>query len=286
MGIFKSIILVLSMALTCGMSVYAGEGANSSSSAISSGTSSHAYTVETLPIASIFGREKFVCNPDGILKQATVDSINNIMQLLEEDTDAQVLFVAVNAIEPADEEEFATALGNKLGVGDKTTNNGLVVLLVKELRAIHFATGIGMEKIMSNSECQSIQKKYMVKHFKKGDWDTGMQEGAVAISKHIRGELTSSDEKESSHKGLIGWLGIIGIAVLSYLIIDGSKCPRCKKKGFERVRKEYFKEGSTEKIRFIYKCPHCGYKKESVENRYKDFGGGKFKKGSGAGTKF
>lgn len=281
----KTILLFFSMALAGHMTTNAQVDENAALPVPSQENNSKAYTVESLPISSTFGREKFVCNPDGILSQAIADSISSIMQLLEEDTKAQVLFVAVNAIEPADEQAFATSLGNKLGVGD-TSNNGMVVLLVKELRAIYFAPGMGMEDVMTKGKCQSIQNRYMVSSFKDNDWDNGMLNGAVAISECLRGN--SNGEQQSSSGGSMGWLGIVGVAALGYFLAkrNGQVCPKCGKKTFKRVKKEYFKEGETEKMRFTYKCSSCGHEAETVEDRYKNFGGGKFNKDAGAGTRF
>lgn len=258
---------------------------NESNSAVQ--TVNKAYTVETLPITSTFGRDKFVCNPDGILDAVTVDSIKSIMQLLEEDTHCQVLFVAVNAIQPADEKEFAVSLGNKLGVGD-TTNNGLVVLLVKDLRAIYMATGLGMEKVMSSSKCKSIQERYMIGSFKNADWNGGMLKGAVAIDEFLRGGSTKSNDQPSSSGGSMGWIGLAAAGILGYFLMKkgGRKCPKCEKKTFKLANKEYFMEGEKEKIRFTYKCSSCGHEEVVIEDRYKKFGGGKFDKDAGAGTRF
>ncbi len=138
------------------------------------------WTVETVPDPKADGKG-YVSNPDNILTQAETDSINNMIQELEDSSKSQVAVVMLKSIGDVVPKNFATALFNNWGVGDADKNNGLLILFVLDQRRIEFETGYGTEQILTDAECYSIQQDYMIEDFKAENYGVGMVKGIKQV---------------------------------------------------------------------------------------------------------
>jgi len=122
----------------------------------------------------------YVCNPDIILSNYTVDSLNRQIKNADDSGYIQVAVVALNSIGNAVPKEFATELFNLWEIGHKGADNGLLVLLVLDQRRVEFETGYGIETYLTDAECYTIQQDFMVKHFKDENYDLGILKGVNA----------------------------------------------------------------------------------------------------------
>jgi uncharacterized protein len=143
--------------------------------------SQSSYTVETIPNTKLVNNS-YVSNPDNILSELAVAEIDSTLGSLERNATAQVAVVVVNSIGDQDIFDFAQALFERWGLGQKQNDNGLLVLLVKEKHTVRFHTGNGIEGLLPDARCKRIQQEKMVPSFKEGDYDRGMVEGVAAIA--------------------------------------------------------------------------------------------------------
>ena len=133
-----------------------------------------AYTINDVPNVRHTNKSYYVSDPEHILSQETVGDINSMLYQLETKTGVQTAVVVLPSIGDQDPFDFAYSLGRRWGVGKKSKDTGLVLLLVIDQRKIQFATGYGLEGDLTDAICKRIQMKAMVPAFKKNDWDTGM----------------------------------------------------------------------------------------------------------------
>ena len=87
------------------------------------------YKVGDVPMVHLADRTRYVSNPDDILSQGTVASIDSLLFALEEKTGIQALVAVLTGIEGGDCFDFAYRLGKENGIGQKGRDNGFVVLL-------------------------------------------------------------------------------------------------------------------------------------------------------------
>ena len=127
------------------------------------------YRPDEIPNVQRMDRRRYVSNPDGILSAGAVARIDSLCASLRERGLAQVAVVAVDDIEGGDVFSFAVELFRSWGVGSAESDNGLGILLVKELREIRFVTGGGLEGILPDALCKRIQLNYMLPAFREGD---------------------------------------------------------------------------------------------------------------------
>ena len=143
--------------------------------------SAKAYKPTDISPVHLEDRNRYVCNPDGILSQSAVDRIDAVFRTIEDSTGIQTLVAVVKDIDPDDCFEFAHQLGEKVGAGKVSSNNGLVILLSTGERCIQFATGYGIEGVLPDALCKRVQEHYMNCYFADDNWDEGMIAGAEAL---------------------------------------------------------------------------------------------------------
>jgi len=134
--------------------------------------------------------ESYVSNPDQILSSATVASLNTKLSDLDQSGRAHIDVVVVESIGEAVPKDAATALFRKWKIGDQKTNNGLLILVVKDQHRIEFETGYGLEGDLPDLVCYRIQQKYMIPHARNNDFDLAVQDGVNGIIKELNPVVT------------------------------------------------------------------------------------------------
>lgn len=158
-------------------------------------------TVDAIPNPKKDG-SGWVSNPDHIINESTVSRLNEIISKLDAQKKVQIAVALVDDIGDAVPKEFATALFRKWGVGDRQTNNGLLILLVKNQRRIEFEVGYGLEGVLPDVMTFRIQQQHMVPLLKQGNYDAAILEGVIAVEKRLlasREELMRSDAEYISN---------------------------------------------------------------------------------------
>lgn len=244
------------------------------------------YRVEDIPLVHLQDRTRYVSNPDQILSETTVRTLDRQLQQLEQQTGIQVLVVAVTGIEGGDCFDFAYRLGEQNGVGQKGRDNGLIVLLSTDERCIQFATGYGLEGILPDAICKRIQGRYMLPYFKDNRWDEGMQAGMKAVHGYLDGSMENlgqPDDKgdESLWTFLLPILLFVGAGggLAFYMAWRNSRCPYCQQHQLQRVSSHVIsrRQGiKTEEVTYL--CRHCGHtlvrREQSQDENYRGPRGG------------
>lgn len=132
------------------------------------------YTPKEVPNVHIKDRTQFVSNPDGILSTTAVDSLNRLLSVVWEQTSAEPVVVAIDAMADGyDENKFANDLFELWGIGKKDTENGLLLLIIGDIHRYVVRTGRGMGGVLPDVTCSRIMRNIAVPHYKNGDMDGG-----------------------------------------------------------------------------------------------------------------
>jgi uncharacterized protein len=193
------------------------------------------YTVESVPNEKT-NSGSYVSNPDGILSEASVSSIDQMLGALEQSSTAQVAVVVLNSIGEEDHVDFAQHLFELWGIGHADNDNGLLILFILDQRKIRFHTGFGVEGILTDAVCKRIEMEYMVPDFKDENYDAGMLAGVERAAAFLNDpELISQDNGNSNNRELenpppfvyvfmsIMWCGVMGAPFLFLQLSKGFK---------------------------------------------------------------
>lgn len=225
-----------------------------------------AYCVETVPNVYATNRTLHVSDPSAILSASTTTEINRMLTQLEDSTGIQSLVVMLPSIGHEDIFEFSHSLFKHLGIGNKETNNGFLILYVADQRKIRFTTGYGLEGHLPDAICKRIQERYMIPHFREGNTDMGMLEGVKAVVAVLDGSMEVSDAQGEDISGLeliFTLLLILGMIVVPIWLIHRQKhtCPRCHKAGsLKLISQSTHKLSRTRtSIKQTLLCSACGH---------------------------
>lgn len=132
------------------------------------------YTVADVPNVHLADSTRFVSNPDGILSADVENELNGILRNIRRTSSAEAVVVVVDDIEGGDIDGFATELFENWGLGKKDKDNGLLILVAKDLRRAAIRPGYGLEGVLPDITCGRILREQMFPRFKEGDYDGGM----------------------------------------------------------------------------------------------------------------
>jgi len=118
------------------------------------------WNAQNIPIPYLQDSTQYVSNPDGVLSQSIVDSMNVILKSIENEFDIQTVVAVVGHIENDDPFRMAQDLGNNYGVGRK--DRGLVIVVGYEDHSINMSPGRALEAELTDAECHRLQQQYVV----------------------------------------------------------------------------------------------------------------------------
>ena len=111
------------------------------------------YTVDQVPNVHVADSTRFVSDPDGILSPEDLSRADAIMRDIRRQTSAEAVVVVVGDIEGGDIDAFATDLFTKWGLGKSDVDNGLLILVAKDLRRAAIRPGYGLEGVVPDMVC-------------------------------------------------------------------------------------------------------------------------------------
>ena len=158
-----------------------------------------------------------------INNDSLVNALNTRLDSLSRRTTNQIVVVTVNDLGKLEANQFATQLGRKWGIGDKKSNNGVVILVKprndKGGGAVFIEPGPGLEGVLPDVKCRYITDSLMVPHFKDGDYASGIDEAVNYIEPIVLKEYeqTQAAASKSSNKeggSGNGWWILGGIAAV------------------------------------------------------------------------
>lgn len=134
------------------------------------------------------------------------EEMNKYLLYLEDSLGYQVAVVMLNSIgDYGNAHKFGLDLFNLWGIGNDSLNNGLLILVVLDIRRTEFITGTGLESVLPDSRCYQIQQKKMNPEFKNGNFFEGIMAGLKTVEKIYLGqpvsELDATTDNATPHDG-------------------------------------------------------------------------------------
>jgi uncharacterized protein len=144
----------------------------------------------------------------------------------DDSTSVQIVVVTVPTVGGGDIADFALNILRTWGVGNKKTNNGVVILAATDQHKVFIATGEGMEGAVPDITAKSIVDNEIVPNFREHDRENyyrGFDQAADAIIKAAAGEYKAppgyAERNRGSGNG--NWIGIVVIVLIVLFLIIG-----------------------------------------------------------------
>lgn len=126
-----------------------------------------------------------------ILSPSTEQQLDAVLAELENTDSTQIAVLTIPSLEDEDIEMFSIRVAEKWKIGQKKTDNGAILLISKNDRALRIEVGYGLEGKLTDLISGRIIQYVIVPEFKRGDFDAGVISGVQAMIQTVRGEFTA-----------------------------------------------------------------------------------------------
>lgn len=161
---------------------------------------------------------KLVTDQAGVLSAEQKAILENKLVALDDSSSNQIAIVLVKTLDGYPIEEYATKLFREWGIGNKKTNNGVLILASIDERKIRIEVGYGLEGAIPDITTASIIRNEIVPSFKTGEYYHGLDLATNSLSKAAVGEYKVQREKASKGKGSSGGSLITFLIILVIVI--------------------------------------------------------------------
>jgi uncharacterized protein len=120
---------------------------------------------------------------------------------LDDSTSNQIVVVLIKTLNDYPIEDYAVKLFRDWGIGNKNTNNGILILAAIDDRKIRIEVGYGLEGAMPDITTASIIRNDITPNFKQENYYRGLDEAIESLSKAAVGEYKVKRETTTSSKG-------------------------------------------------------------------------------------
>lgn len=120
-----------------------------------------------------------------LLNVEDVEQINETINNLDDKGLAQVAVITTLDLEGKPILDYATDIANQLGVGHKESNDGITIVIKPKTADSNgeaaIATGLSMEKILTNDKCKRLCDEVMIPRFKENRYGQGIKDALNKI---------------------------------------------------------------------------------------------------------
>ena len=167
------------------------------------------WNADNITLPHLEDHSQYVSNPDSILSQEVVDSINETLGRLDDRLGIESAVIMVGHVDNEDTYRMALDVGNRYGVG--RNDRGLVIVVAYLDHAYTIAPGRSLEADLTDVECHHLAQDYLIPSMKAEKPDSGMlylARGVYALMSEKEmpqmSALASSNDDDSEGSGLIG----------------------------------------------------------------------------------
>lgn len=160
----------------------------------------------------------YVNDTAGLLSPEARGQIERFLRDFERSDSTQIAVLTVPSLEGEDLEGYAVRVAQAWGIGQKEKDNGALLLIAKEERAVRIEVGYGLEDRLTDLLAGRIVDQEIVPRFKAGDFDGGVKAGVQAMVDATRGAYHGDEPRRQKkqrfpYEALL-WLLFLGPGVL------------------------------------------------------------------------
>jgi uncharacterized protein len=158
----------------------------------------------------------------GMLSSETIRRLEADLVNLEKSDSTQVVVLTIPSLKGEVLEEFSIKVAEKWKIGQKKTDNGVILLIAKEDRKLRIEVGRGLEGKLTDLISGRILRDEIKPKFKAGDFQGGVVSGVAAIISTVKGEYkatSATGKKADKPPTLWSALGIFTFFGFIFLFI-------------------------------------------------------------------
>jgi uncharacterized protein len=123
-----------------------------------------------------------------LLDAATKSAIETKLADFETKSSRQVVVVTLPSLQGYEIEDYGYRLGRFWGIGQKTTNNGALLIVAPNERRVRIEVGYGLEGTLTDAVSRLIIENGILPRFRANDFAGGIQRGVDDILQVLSGD--------------------------------------------------------------------------------------------------
>ena len=156
-----------------------------------------------------------VVDAAGVLSPAASQALSERLAEHERRTSNQVVVATVPSLQGYDIERYAVELFRAWGLGRRERNNGVLLLVAPNERAVRIEVGYGLEGTLTDAVSSDIIRNRILPRFRMGDFPGGISSGVDAILAAIDGTYKPVAEQPGPAQAIapllfmLVWIGFL-----------------------------------------------------------------------------
>ena len=137
---------------------------------------------------SLTGR---VIDDAGVLSVSTQQKLTQMFTQQEQQTGNQVVVATIKSLQGYSIDDFGYQLGRAWAIGQKASNNGVLIIVAPSEREVRIEVGYGLEGRLTDAQSKLIIENVILPEFRKGDFDAGLLAGTTTLLRVLGGDASA-----------------------------------------------------------------------------------------------
>ena len=165
-----------------------------------------------------------VVDTTGTLDASTVQRLDAQARALQQRKGSQLQVLVVPTTQPDSIEQYAVRVFEDWKLGRKGVDDGVLLLVAKDDRAVRIETGYGLEGAIPDAVANRVIQEYLVPKFRAGDFGGGIEDATAVLVKLVDGEplpepVSRNRDGNGRASGEGAWLAALVVAFIASNIL-------------------------------------------------------------------
>ena len=139
----------------------------------------------------------FVTDTAQMLTTEERQALETSLRRLKTEIGNEIAVVTIPSLEGEPIEDYAVKLFAQWGIGQKEKDNGLLILVAKDDRAVRLEVGYGLEGVLNDAKAGRIIREAIAPSFQQEQYGAGLTQAVDAIAGELKGESALPEETAS-----------------------------------------------------------------------------------------
>jgi len=169
----------------------------------------------TLTFPALTGR---IVDEAKLLSPAQRADIEARLAALEARTTVQFVVVTLNSLQGADIADYGYRLGRHWGIGQKDKDNGVLLIVAPNERAVRIEVGCGLEGDLTDAVAHLIIENAILPRFRAGDMPGGIERGVDDIVQVLSGDAEAFKARAAQRPDEGAWIAVIHVLFMAFVV--------------------------------------------------------------------
>ena len=155
----------------------------------------------------------------GVLQPEQRDDLERKLDALDDSTSNQIAIVLINTLNDYPIEDYSVKLFRSWGIGNKKTNNGVLIVAAINDHKVRIEVGYGLEGAIPDITANDIIDNDIVPSFKEGNYFRGLNTATDDLGKAAAGEYHVARQRKDNNNDSGGGGSVLGIIIIVIIIL-------------------------------------------------------------------